>query len=250
MIRYVRIAALSAFGLIAACELILMMAGKSLTRIPFDDLMDWLPFIGSVAFVSAALAFQVWMHESPTLDRIAGRVMDKIGFRGSMAFVIILLVVFAGVVGMSLAVVLANPALAEGPLTGSATVIDGDTIDLDGVRVRLWGVDAPELDQTCRDPRFGVEILCGDFAARALGLIVEGRNVVCYPTGAESYGRVVAQCTDGEHDIGATMVLNGWAVDVWSYSGGYYRELEADAVANQRGLWPTEFVDPAEWRAR
>lgn len=101
------------------------------------------------------------------------------------------------------------PALAD--TSGPARVIDGDTIHIGDVRVRLLGVDAPEGKQSCE--RDGVTWLCGQEAGRALRELVGGQDLNCVEHDLDRYKRSVSVCTlpDGT-DIGAWMVSNGHAV--------------------------------------
>ncbi len=75
------------------------------------------------------------------------------------------------------ALLLLIPATALADTTGPARVIDGDTIEVEGQRIRLHGIDAPEGRQTCR--RAAVTWLCGVEAARALRLFIDGRRAGC-----------------------------------------------------------------------
>ncbi len=97
-----------------------------------------------------------------------------------------------------IAVLALLPTLALADIAGPARVIDGDTIDIAGQRIRLHGIDAPEGRQTCR--RAAVIWLCGAEAARALWLFIDGRRVTCWERDVDRYGRVVAVCHAGGGD--------------------------------------------------
>lgn len=144
----------------------------------------------------------------------------------------------------------APPALAAG-VEGRATVVDGDTIAVDGAehRIRLWGIDAPEGRQTCDDAT-GKRYLCGSGSAEALARLI-GRNgrVACEERDRDRYNRIVAVCTINGRDINAEMVRQGWAVDYIQYSDGAYADQEAEARDAKRGLWAGAFVMPWDWRA-
>jgi endonuclease YncB( thermonuclease family) len=130
--------------------------------------------------------------------------------------------------------------------TGSARIVDGDTIQIAGVTVRLWGIDAPETKQQCK--RSGRSYACGLEAAAHLRDLVGEQPVACRHRTTDRYGRSVAICrVDGE-DIGAEMVLAGWAMAFVRYSSDYV-ELEAAARSAHRGLWAGPFTAPWEWRA-
>jgi endonuclease YncB( thermonuclease family) len=142
-----------------------------------------------------------------------------------------------------LAVLLGLPVVMG---AGPAQVIDGDTLDLAGERIRLWGIDALEGDQVCQ--RNGQPWQCGDIAARALETLVHDREITCTETDRDRYGRAVARCTVAGEDVGAAMVRSGWALDYERYSGGAYAAEQLEAEQAQRGLWSGSFVSPWEWR--
>lgn len=127
-------------------------------------------------------------------------------------------------------------------LEGRAHVTDGDTIRIGEHRIRLKGIDAPEMEQTCS--RSGRTYRCGDAARRALVDLVSGGNVQCRAAGRDRYQRVLARCTVKGTDIGAWMVEEGWAV---SY-GRDYDLQEARARNRAAGLWAGEFERPQDWR--
>lgn len=151
---------------------------------------------------------------------------------------------------MRATVVLLTLALAAPAAAGEAIVIDGDTMVMDGRRIRLDGMDAPELRQLCRDAA-GRRYRCGLAAARKLEALVIGQDVTCTTTGRDRRNRDVARCaTPRESDIGAAMVRSGWAVDYARYSGGRYQADERTAQEGRRGLWRGPFMRPDLWRAR
>lgn len=127
-------------------------------------------------------------------------------------------------------------------LEGRAHVVDGDTIRLGEARIRLKGIDAPEMRQTCF--RSGRSYSCGETARRALIELVSGHPVRCRSVGRDRYQRVLARCTVNGADIGERMVEMGWAV---SYGRDYDRE-EGRARSRSEGLWAGEFERPQDWR--
>ena len=116
------------------------------------------------------------------------------------------------------AALIAIPAAAQ-------RVIDGDTIDLDGIRWRLWGIHAPETHQACADGwPAGLE------ATAAIRKLMEGRAVVCEFRGHDRYRRSIGLCRAGGEDLGAAMVSAGMAWAFTRYSSDYIRQ-EREAVA-------------------
>lgn len=131
-------------------------------------------------------------------------------------------------------------------LKGRAVVIDGDTIDLDGTRIRLFGIDAPEGGQSCRRER--QEWRCGQGATTALSTMIGQRAVRCEERDIDRYGRTVAECwTDGVN-LNSLMVRQGWALAYRQYGGDIYDAEELIARTAGRGVWSGEFVAPRDWR--
>ena len=133
----------------------------------------------------------------------------------------------------------------RGALTGSTRIIDGDTLDVRGTRVRLHGIDAPESAQHCR----AAERLwpCGQDATPALAGHIGAGTVACEERDRDRYGRVVAVCRVGGGDINAWMVAQGWALAYRRYSTDYAAEERA-ARAAKRGVWQGDIVAPWDWR--
>ena len=147
---------------------------------------------------------------------------------------------------LALAILLfASPALAD--VNGPARVIDGDSLEIQGERIRLHGIDAPESRQLCR--LNGKPWQCGKDAANALADKIARRPVTCKDLGRDRYKRIIARCTVAGEDMGAWMVQQGWALAYRRYSLDY-TDMEADAQAARRGIWAGEFVKPWEWRRR
>jgi endonuclease YncB( thermonuclease family) len=129
---------------------------------------------------------------------------------------------------------------------GEASVTDGDGLRIGDERIRLWGIDAPELDQQCRRNR--TVYACGTEARDALERLVDAGAPSCERLYEDPYGRTVARCSVAGVDLGAEMVRLGLAVDFRRYSKGAYADEEAQARAARRGLWAGEFEVPAQWR--
>lgn len=126
-------------------------------------------------------------------------------------------------------------------------VLDGDTLHVDGQRIRLDGIDAPELSQTCLDAQ-SRPWDCGQAARLRLAALVWGVRVACSPQGQDRYGRTLAVCSAGDiADIGAALVREGLAVNYDRYTSAYrFDQLRARAAG--RGLWQGEFQTPEQWR--
>jgi endonuclease YncB( thermonuclease family) len=140
------------------------------------------------------------------------------------------------------------PSVERGAIaSGVASVIDGDTIEIHGQRIRLHGIDAPESSQPC--DLAGKPWRCGQAAANALAEHIGRRPVTCEPRDRDRYGRLVAACSVGGANISAWMVTEGWAVAYRRYSQDFVAD-EATARAAKRGIWRSTFVLPWEWRAQ
>lgn len=150
-----------------------------------------------------------------------------------------------------LVLALAVPALlvvlAQGAIVGRASVVDGDTLEIAGQRVRLWGIDAVESSQTCRKAD-GSLWPCGRRAAFALADFLGQRTVRCQPKGQDRYGRVVAVCWVGDTEVNRWVVLEGWALDYTPYSRGAYLGAQRNAQSARRGIWQGKFLPPWEYR--
>tara|TARA_R110000868_G_scaffold144120_1_gene362860 strand:- start:257 stop:751 length:495 start_codon:yes stop_codon:yes gene_type:complete len=130
-------------------------------------------------------------------------------------------------------------------LVGRASVIDGDTIEIHGQRIRLHGIDAPESRQLCK--KDGQEYRCGQQASLALADKIGTRPVACEQRDIDRYKRIVAVCRDGEEDLNAWMVLQGHAVAYRRYSNDYVA-AEDQAKDEKRGIWSGRFTLPWLWR--
>lgn len=131
-------------------------------------------------------------------------------------------------------------------IMGRATVIDGDTLDIRGERIRLSGVDAPESGQNCADAD-GKLWRCGSAAANALDRFISSAPVSCTVVDTDRYDRAVSTCTVGSKDIQDWLARNGYALAYRQYSKAYVA-AESSAKAEKAGIWAGEFVNPADWR--
>ena len=127
-------------------------------------------------------------------------------------------------------------------IAGRARPLDGDTLEINGHRIRLEGIDAPETAQTCGRRWLGTWP-CGQSAAKVLTELVEGRRITCRSRGKDKYGRVLGVCSVGETDINAEMVRRGFAWAFVKYSRSYVTE-EAEARQARAGIWQGD-AEPA-----
>lgn len=134
----------------------------------------------------------------------------------------------------------------EPTLEGRASVVDGDTIEVQGTRIRLHGIDAPESNQACT-AQDGRRWRCGQQAALALADHLGSRPVQCQTRDIDQYGRVVAECFLGGQSINRWMVRNGWAIAYRQYSRAYVQD-ERLARQDRVHIWSGEFQEPAAHR--
>lgn len=147
------------------------------------------------------------------------------------------------------------------PLRGPAHVVDGDTLVVAGVTVRLKGVDAPESGQMCYASASGGWLArprrpydCGAVATRALTRHLRGRPVTCVGVSKDKYGRRLARCyarhwLRADVDVGVWLLDHGHAV-MYGAATQAYREAELRAKRARVGVWGGSFEVPALWRAK
>ncbi|MGE0279394.1 MAG: thermonuclease family protein [Rhizobiaceae bacterium] len=152
-------------------------------------------------------------------------------------------VLAAVIIGLSLLLAARLDRVAERSNAGAATIHDGDTLTVQGQRMRLRGIDAPEYRQNCSAG--GETYPCGRQARAALAAMTAGKAVICNGWERDKYQRPLVVCSVGSPalDINGAMVRQGWAV---AY-GGYGSE-EAEARKAKRGLWQGDFQRPRDWR--
>ncbi|WP_175869078.1 thermonuclease family protein [Bartonella gabonensis] len=131
---------------------------------------------------------------------------------------------------------------SQNSVEGKALIIDGDSIVISSIKIRLLGIDAPELHQFCgkKDARYP----CGREAKKYLEQLLENQIVTCHWHKTDKYRRILATCqTKQVSNINATLVQNGWAVSYYDYP-----KEEQEARRKKRGIWATNFQRPKEWR--
>ncbi len=144
--------------------------------------------------------------------------------------------------------VVSSSGVSANELVGQASVIDGDTLEIHGTRIRVFGIDAPESDQLCRDEESNL-YRCGQKASNALFDFIARRPVECVEVDRDRYKRAVSVCTISGTDIADWLVRNGLALDWPQYRKGDYAEAQAEAKREQRGMWRGSFKEPWVYRA-
>ena len=139
------------------------------------------------------------------------------------------------------------PARADDTLRGNANIVDGDTIDIAGIPIRLEGIDAAEQRQSCTGDNNST-VPCGELATKALARLIGGAPVTCVLLGRDSYDRLLGDCSTEGQSLNAQMVRSGWALAFVKYSERYV-SAEDEARTARAGLWQWQFDKPWDWRA-
>ena len=126
-------------------------------------------------------------------------------------------------------------------------VLDGDSLRVGGREVRLAGIDAPEYRQTCLNAA-GKTWSCGKEARTALEKLVKGGKLSCSKEAEDRYGRALAHCRAGAHDLGRELARLGWALGARDERFEEPVREMAEAKAARRGIWRGRHEHPAEWR--
>jgi endonuclease YncB( thermonuclease family) len=140
---------------------------------------------------------------------------------------------------------LASTGAYAGEIEGEASAIDGDSLNM---QIRLFAIDTPEADQTCKDHE-GRGYPCGRIASDALARLLRDKIITCEIKTRDRYGRPVGICYADDVDIGGALVDQGLAVAFRRYSDKYVANEER-ARAAKRGLWAGTFEMPWEYRER
>jgi endonuclease YncB( thermonuclease family) len=145
------------------------------------------------------------------------------------------------ILGLLTLVVVRVQAIETVSKAGIAKVIDGDSLELNGERIRLEGIDAPEFDQTCA--RNGQAQQCGQEARQRLRALTGSSRLSCTGWQRDKYERLLAVCEASGKQLNREMVRSGWAV-----AYGAYGAEEGEARRAKLGLWAGDFVRPQEFR--
>ena len=141
------------------------------------------------------------------------------------------------------AAVTATTPVAGAELRGTPRVLAGDLIELQGRRLRLDGIDAPEPGQRCALEARLYD--CGEVARTALLDLTAGTEVRCRPLGPGPAGSTMARCTAAGYDLSEGMVYTGWALA----AAERYSAVQEQAQRAKHGLWRGRFVAPWDWSA-
>ncbi|WP_299502824.1 thermonuclease family protein [uncultured Roseobacter sp.] len=144
------------------------------------------------------------------------------------------------------ALALPNGSFAAPGLSGTVRVIDGDTLDVGGGRVRLFGIDAPETDQMCTTEQ-GQSWACGAWVTDQVTTLFAGRQAHCVAVDTDRYGRIVAQCDVRGQDMGEAIVSAGLAFAYRKYSNRYVF-AEKGAAVRDVGLHASRVQNPSQFR--
>jgi endonuclease YncB( thermonuclease family) len=124
-------------------------------------------------------------------------------------------------------------------------VVDGDTIHLNGEKIRFSGIDTPELKQTCL--KEGIQNPCGVTAKQILIGKIGNNNVKCISEGKDQYKRILAECFVNNESLSSYLVRSGYAFAYRKYSKNFIPD-EDYARINKLGMWSMEFDYPWDYR--
>ena len=141
-------------------------------------------------------------------------------------------------------------------IIGVPKVVDGDTIHIKSYKIRLEGIDAPEIKQKCKKSylqimffNFQKDYYCGLVSKKKLIQKIANKRVKCILLGKDRYKRYLAKCLKGTIDLNRWMVRNGYAIAYRKYSKLYVTD-ENLAKDEKLGLWEGIFVEPEQWRRK
>lgn len=125
-------------------------------------------------------------------------------------------------------------------------VVDGDSLEIKGKRIRLAGIDSPEYRQHCYE-KSGQKYACGLKARDYMKKLISAGNVKCVEKGIDRYKRSLSVCYAGERDLNREMVRAGWAV-AYRDDDNAYRAAEKYARKHHKGVWQGKFMRPELYR--
>jgi endonuclease YncB( thermonuclease family) len=132
---------------------------------------------------------------------------------------------------------------------GAVIVMDGDTLRLDHVEHRIYGIDAPEFNQICKDAN-ARDWPCGQAARTAMAALVKGHVIACEERATDKYDRIIATCHDElGRDLAGAMAEQGMAIGFGGFGTSPYQDQADLAKEAKRGIWRGTFDEPQAWRA-
>ena len=152
--------------------------------------------------------------------------------------------------------ILTTNLLAE-EIIGISKVIDGDTVQIDNFKIRLEGIDAPEMRQKCKKEFLKIsstigfifykDYNCGEVSKKKLKDKINKSEIKCISSSKDRYKRHIATCFKGQTNLNQWMVRNGYAIAYRRYNKKYIPD-EDFAKENKLGLWKGKFMKPEKWR--
>ena len=152
--------------------------------------------------------------------------------------------------------ILSSNILAQ-EIIGIPKIVDGDTVYINNYKIRLEGIDAPEMKQKCKKEKLKISSIigytfyedyyCGKHSKENLEAKVKGSNIKCIFFTKDRYKRYLAKCFKGKINLNRWMVRNGHAVAYRRYSKEFIPD-EDFAKENKLGLWQGKFLNPEKWR--
>ena len=140
-----------------------------------------------------------------------------------------------------------NNSQRQGFQNNEVRVIDGDSLALGTLRIRLQGIDAPELKQECLDIKSKKFYKCGEVARDYLIKLIDYQTIECTNEGLDRYQRQISYCYIGEFNLNREMIISGNAVAYSKYDKSFLKEEQA-AKLNKVGIWASRFKNPAQFR--
>ena len=147
-----------------------------------------------------------------------------------------------------------NQTISAAEISGVPKIIDGDTIDISNKKIRLEGIDAPEMRQTCKLQylkfsffSFNKTYFCGAKSKEKLKKKINNESITCKILSRDRYKRYLATCYKKKTNLNKWMVRNGHAVAYLRYSKEYLRD-ENYAKKKGLGIWRGAFLRPEKWR--
>jgi len=147
--------------------------------------------------------------------------------------------------------------LSADEISGIPEIIDGDTIHIKSKKIRLEGIDAPEIKQQCQKEflkisaaigfNFRKNYSCGAISRTKLISKINKSKIKCISLSRDRYKRYLATCYKAKTNLNKWMVRNGFAVAYKRYSKDYERD-ENYAKENKLGIWQGSFIRPEKWR--